>query len=223
MKESQLNYQCWGLFLLASLLSGCQFLTPGVRGSGVVVREVRDLAAFDRVSVSGGVNIEILSGQAESSCIVECDNNLLEDLVTTVEDGQLAIQFRRSVTTSQPLRVWLTAEHLSKLSVSGSAHGSIDGLNEPSMEVDVSGSAELLCTGRVDRLVLVASGSATFDCFELAADEVSVNISGSGKANVQANRRLAIVVAGSGDVRYLGSPEIEKQILGSGSVKPAPR
>jgi len=109
-----------------------------------------------------------MSGQPSGSCEVKCDDNLLEHLATTVEDGELKIHVVKSVSSSQSVRIWLSTEHLSKLSASGSV----------------------------------------------------ISISGSGKANVQANRTLKVDVSGSGSVKYLGTPEIVKNISGSGSVKP---
>ena len=195
-------------------------MEPAIRGSGTMKREARDVKTFDRVNVSGGANVEILSGQPAASCEVECDDNLLEHLSTTVEGGELTIRFLKSISSTQPIRVWLSTEHLSKISASGSIKGKVAGLDEPTMQLDVSGSAKLKCVGKVEKLVIGASGSADFDCLELAADDVAINISGSVKANVQANRTLKVDVSGSGTVTYLGMPEVEKSISGSGSVKP---
>jgi Putative auto-transporter adhesin, head GIN domain len=210
-------------FVLAGLvLSGCQFkfMEPAIRGSGTMIREARDVQPFDRVNVSGGAHVEILSGQTGSSCEVECDDNLLEHLATTVEGGELTIRFVRSISSTQAVRIWLSTEHLSQLSASGSVQGTVVGLDEPSTKLDVSGSAKLKCAGKVGKLEISASGSANFDCLELAADDVVISISGSGKANVQALRTLKVNVSGSGNVKYLGTPKIDKSISGSGSVKP---
>lgn len=209
-----------GLVILSLALGGCQFIEPGIPGSGTMKREVRVIEPFDRVSISGAANIEIVSGQSTGSCEVECDDNLLEYLATTVEDGELKIHFLRRISSSKSLQVWLATEHLSKISASGSVAVKVAGLDEPVTELDVSGSAKLQCAGKVERLEIHASGSTAFDCLELAADDVVINLSGSGKASLQANRTLKVAVSGSGSVQYLGTPEIEQNISGIGSVKP---
>jgi hypothetical protein len=195
-------------------------MEPAIRGSGTMKREARDIQPFDRVNISGGTVVEIMSGQQAASCEVECDDNLLEHLATTVEGGELTIRFVKNISSTEPVRVWLSTEHLTKLLASGSVQGKVEGLDEPSMELDVSGSAKLKCVGKAGKLGIIASGSSDFDCLELASDDVTVNISGSGKANVQANRSLKVDVSGSGAVKYLGMPEIEKNISGAGSVAP---
>lgn len=170
--------------------------------------------------LSGSANVEILCGQPAGSCEVECDDNLLEHLTTTVEDGELKIYFAKTVSASKSVQIWLSTEHLSKISVSGSVTGKVQGIDEPSTEFDISGSAKLQCVGKTGNLKMNVSGSADFECLELAADDVVISIAGSGNAKVQAIRTLKVSISGSGSIKYLGTPEIEKSIVGSGSVKP---
>jgi Putative auto-transporter adhesin, head GIN domain len=93
-------------------------------------------------------------------------------------------------------------------------------LDEPFTEINMSGSAKIQCSGKAEKLEIHGSGSTAFECRELAADDVVVNISGSGKASVNADRTLKVAISGSGSVRYLGTPQVEKSISGSGSIKP---
>jgi hypothetical protein len=184
-------------------------------------REAREVQPFNRVSISGAADFEILCGKPEGSCEVECDDNLLEHLATTVEGGELKIHFVNKASTTQALRVWLATEHLSKISGSGAVTGRVEGLDESFTELAMSGSGKLKCNGKVAKLEINGSGSTFFNCRELAAEDVVVNISGSGKANVNAKATLKVAISGSGSVQYIGSPEIEKHISGSGSVKPS--
>jgi Putative auto-transporter adhesin, head GIN domain len=202
------------------LLCGCPLIGPGIPGSGTIKRETREVQPFNRVSISGAANFEIQCGQPSASCEVECDDNLLEHLATTVEGGELKIHFVKNVSPSQSLRVLLATEHLSKIAGSGSVSGKVEGLDEPFTEINMSGSAKIQCSGKAEKLEIHGSGSTAFECRELAADDVVVNISGSGKASVNADRTLKVAISGSGSVRYLGTPQVEKSISGSGSIKP---
>ncbi len=194
-------------------------MTNAEVGSGTVLRESRQIAEFDRVSILGSATVEILASQSETKCEVEYDDNLLQYVSTSVEDNHLKITFEKSTTSSHRLRIWLSTPHLSRLSVSGSANGTVENLEEPKFEIDVSGSAKVECKGKVDELTLKASGSATFNCLELIAEDVNVGITGSGSANVQAANRLVVKISGAGKVRYEGSPEVEKSITGAGFVE----
>ena len=54
---------------------------------------------------------------------------------------------------------------------------------------------------------------------ELAAQEASVSISGSGDMRVNVASSLRYRISGSGDILYDGSPHVSGGISGSGSVR----
>ena len=51
------------------------------------------------------------------------------------------------------------------------------------------------------------------------AENVDVDISGSGYAEVSASVKLDVSVSGSGDIKYKGNPALNQAISGSGSVQ----
>ena len=58
------------------------------------------------------------------------------------------------------------------------------------------------------------------DFNDLAANDVSVSISGSGNADVRASGKLTANISGAGNVSYSGNPtSIVKDISGPGSVQ----
>ena len=209
--------------LVIPVLFGCQstdMLPEKIRGSGTVKREARDVQPFDKVSVAGAANVEILSGQPASSCELEFDDNLLEHVSTTVEDGELKIKLVGRLSSPNLLKVKLTTPHLSKVTASGSIAAKVENLDEPRMELSMSGASEIECIGKVEKLDIDGSGATKFNCLALAAEAVTINISGGGTADVQAAKSLKVDVSGAANVRYVGSPEIEKNVSGAGSVQP---
>ena len=50
------------LAVLTILLSSCWFLGPSVKGNGNVTEEVRQVANFDQIEVSRGMNVYITQG-----------------------------------------------------------------------------------------------------------------------------------------------------------------
>jgi len=54
--------------------------------------------------------------------------------------------------------------------------------------------------------------------FELAAQDVRVNVSGTGKYEVQARSTLHVSVSGSANVAYRGTPKVSQSISGSASI-----
>ncbi|NNF18253.1 MAG: DUF2807 domain-containing protein, partial [Flavobacteriaceae bacterium] len=66
------------------------------------------------------------------------------------------------------------------------------------------------------------SGSGDLDAFDLEADDVEVQVSGSADVEVTANKSLKANVSGSGDIRYKGNPKkVDSRKSGSGDITKA--
>ena len=204
--------------LSVALLCGCDLLPTPEVGSGTALSETRQVPAFDSVDLSGGAELEILSGQLEPKCEIEFDDNLLPFIKAEVTEKQLRITFSKSTTSSLPLRIRLSTAQLKQLSVSGSVSGKIENLDEPELSIEISGSGNIQCFGKAKKLEIDGSGSSSIDCLELSVEEAKIDISGSGEVAVQASRTLDVDISGSGKVRYRGEPTITEDISGSGSI-----
>ena len=80
------------------------------------------------------------------------------------------------------------------------------------------GSADIKLSGKTGQFLLSVAGSADVSAFDLSADDVSISISGSGDAEVNAGDSLSVSIKGSGDVSYSGEPTVSKSIMGNGDV-----
>lgn len=218
-----MNMQKLSFLLVIPVLFGCQnsnTLPTKIRGSGTVKSETREVQPFDRVSIAGAANVEIVAGQPAATCELKFDDNLLEHVSTLVEDGELKIKFLGALSSPNVLQVKLATPHLSKFTASGSIAGKVVNVDEPRLELGMSGATEIECTGKVETLDIDGSGVSKFNCLALAADAVTIDIAGDGTADVQAAKSLKVDVSGAANIRYVGSPEIEKHVSGTGAVQP---
>lgn len=105
------------------------------------------------------------------------------------------------------------------LSVTLSGSGTIQALaGNSESDCTISGSGEVTLSGFSNNSGVTISGSGNFHGFNFITDETSVNISGSGNAEVFANNSLNVTISGSGNVYYKGFPVISTNISGSGNV-----
>lgn len=228
------------LFLLAGigLMVAC-LPFGGIKGSGIVKKENRAVAGFNSVQISGSFSVTITQDTAES-LMLEADDNILEHIKTEVKDGSLEIKLAKPIRDAEALNIYLGVKSLKSLQGSGSldlkSQGALtfkvldiglSGSADLDMDVageelnaTISGSGKLRLKGNVARTSYSVSGSAQIEAFDLKSDNVSVDISGSGDADVYAATSLDVEVSGSGDVRYKGSPpKIRQSISGSGSLE----
>ncbi len=205
--------------LLASLLlCGCAVVSRGVPGSGVVAHESRKVGSFTKFVLAGDADIELTAGADGSSCELDFDDNLLPFVVTEVVNDELRVHLSQAVSPSSRLKIKVSVPELKGVDLAGAADVTIQGLDQSTLTVSMAGSQKVSCQGKVESAHFKAAGSATLLAADLEAKSVSINITGSGSADVNASEKLSVNIAGSGTVRYLGEPQIDQSIAGSGKI-----
>ncbi|MEO5648607.1 MAG: head GIN domain-containing protein [Ginsengibacter sp.] len=228
--------------LIALLIASACFISCNVvSGDGNVREQKRDITDFSAVNTSGSIDIEIRSGDVYSVS-VENDENLIPYVVTEVDNGVLSIHYKNGYSISNDhAKVFVTAPSLNKISTSGSADISSNGVlrnsnkielvssgsgdvsaevDAPSVKVSGSGSGDIRLSGKTKDFNCRISGSGDVQCPNLQSENTTVSVSGSSDVHVFASVSLKVNVTGSGDVYYGGNPTSpEIHITGSGTVK----
>ena len=217
-------------------------LSGGVPGSGVVVSEKREVAAFTGVVVRYPARVIIKQGES-NSITVETDDNLLPQLSTSVTNGKLIIEntittWNRRVDPTDKILISITVKDLRdvdfpsageviiegiksdqlKLSVSGAGTTSLIDVQLGVCKVYLSGAGSINASGAVNELDLDISGAGSFNGKELKSDSASASISGVGSASLWVVNDLSASISGVGSVNYYGSPSVQKNVSGLGSV-----
>lgn len=226
-----------GAILLATLTACAPFVTAGDTRT-----EDRDIDDASAVFLRTGGEVDIRLGD-EPSLTVTGGANVLDRLVTEVDDGRLVIEIRRGplIIGDRDLRIDVTVTSLERVvidgsggvsaefgdadevsvEISGSGEIEADDLRAASVRAGISGSGDIDLSGRTDSLVTEVSGSGDIDASDLEAATAQVVVSGSGNVSVNARDELDVTISGSGDVRYSGRPQIRSSISGSGDLGPA--
>lgn len=89
------------------------------------------------------------------------------------------------------------------------------------IRANVSGSSSVALEGNgpVAKLELDLGGASDFDAEMLPATDVRAGISGGSEAIVAVSGALVANVSGAGELRYLGSPTVDSETSGGGTVK----
>lgn len=208
--------------LVAFALTACSVGSlGGLRGSGNIVSETREIGGFGEVAVSGSARVFLTQGDTQS-LVVEVDDNLLEHVRAEVEGSTLHLGFTGTVggfAPSESLTFHLTVRRIRGLELSGSGSIEATDMNIPRLAVDVSGSGKVRLTGKLEEQDIRLSGSGTYDGGNAETETISVRVSGSGNATVWATELLEARLSGSGRVSYYGQPRVSQDISGSGQVK----
>ncbi|MEO6316013.1 MAG: head GIN domain-containing protein [Chitinophagaceae bacterium] len=222
------------------MVSSCQYRSgKRVSGNGTRGSEERNITGFTGAETHG--SIDIIASQGSYHVRVETDQNLLQYVETTVENGHLMVRFKRGISLHdfRGAKVYITAPALNVFETHGSGNISSQGkisdknkidavvsgsgdiqlqLDCPDVTTDTHGSGNITLAGESKNLSTRINGSGNVKAEDLKAETVKVSIHGSGDTRIFASESLDVEVSGSGDVHYRGAPRISTSIHGSGSV-----
>lgn len=188
------------------------------RGSGEMVTQTREVGAFTRIESDGAFDITVRFGSPQKVTIT-FDDNLIDMIETKVHGRTLDLTSEGSWSSRENCKVEITVASLDAISCSGSGEIEIIDMKQDEFEYEQSGSGSFTASGTCVDLVVEISGSGAIHTRELAAENVSVSISGSGDAEVFAKQSLDAEVSGSGSIAYYGSPEqVTSNVSGSGRI-----
>ena len=224
MKTKQI--QLIGIFaFLSIILSSCWFMGPSVKGNGNVTEEVRQVAEFDQIHVSRGMNVYVSQG-SPAKVVVIADNNLHEVIETKVEGGILKVYVNENIRWAKEKKVMVTVEKLSGLETSSGSNAwsqnqimsenlemkassganiTMD-VNAKYLKADCSSGANIKISGLAKEAELETSSGANLKGEELKAENCKMKASSGGNVSSTVNGRLEAKASSGGNVVYYGEP-----------------
>ncbi len=190
----------------------------GVRGSGNVITDKRDLSGFRAVEVGGTFEVEI-AAQKDYSVVVEADDNLVPLIRTDVSGGTLRISADKRISSKNPVRIRISAPDIEKLDVSGAASVTATDLKNKDLSLGSSGASKVKLTGETAKFNVDVSGATKIDAADLKAASAQVEASGASHVDVNVSGDLKVDASGASRIAYVGSPaNIVKKTTGASCV-----
>lgn len=222
------------------VIAGCTVPNPCVEGTGLVITDSRNPGDFSRIDLVIPAELDVRQGTT-SALTIEADENILPLITTTVNNGKLTIAYTQPcVRPSQPITIRATAQEIHGLAILGSGDirstgtlvtdkldtgitgtGSIDlDVQATTLTSTITGTGTEEIRGHAINHQIQMPGAGRVDALALETRNTTINIIGSGSAEVQVNTSLSIKIIGSGSVVYSGNPvDIQQSITGSGNIQ----
>ena len=142
---------------LSGASSNAGGIAAALRQLAVVVKEPRNVAAFNSVSLATGFGSVIVTVGSSPSLVLEGDAETLSDIKSEVRHGTLVIELTDAAKDRQrgsrrPISAYVTVPNLKAVSLSGSGRVQLAGLNGGETAIKLSGSGVIEATGRLDKL-----------------------------------------------------------------------
>lgn len=207
-------------------------------GNGNITVETRHPGEFHSVDLGSAYEVTIVQG-SQSEVRIETDQNLLQNITTTIKNGELTISSEGNLRPTKSIFITITSPSYNAVDAEGASHVkaatpitsddlslSLDGSGTFNMEVhaqrlnsQIVGSGRIKLTGGSHSHLAGINGSGDISADQLSADTTKVEIVGSGDASLNVANRLEASITGSGRVRYRGNvKDVYRSVTGSGSV-----
>lgn len=230
-----------GLLITITLIS-CNAnlnLGKGVDGSGNIITEKRAINEnFDKISSSSGVTVIVEQG-TPSDIEVETDDNLMQYVITKVENGTLVVKVEGNINSMSSIDVRIRMSSIAGLeSSSGSRISSKNTLKGNTIAVKSSSGSEIeavlefekvscesssgsniTVSGKALRLETTSSSGSEIDAGELAANDVISQSSSGSSTSINPIVKLEAKASSGSSIDYVKAPKtIIKTETSGGSV-----
>lgn len=191
------------------------------------------------VHVASGIDLELTQG-ANQSVVVQADENLMEYILTRVENGVLRIYSEVNIMNTKSKVVKVTVKDINRLQASSA--GDIEGksviksdalridvssagdveiaVDVRELNIEVSSAGDLDISGSADVMNAAVSSAGDLDAPELKVREANIEVSSSGDAEIYVTERLTAKSSSAGNVYYGGNPEyVDARSSSSGNIR----
>jgi len=197
MKKTQITILA---IIIAGLMAqSCEKMNTKIEGIGAITTNTLQVDEFDKIRLEGADDVIISYGPVQEVSVTG-HPNIISRIQTDVSNGTWDIELERGNYGSYELTYYITIPSIEEVSNTG------------------SGNVTVLDSMSVDVMKVYLLGSGGFFGFPLSAYVCQVDISGSGECEITVRNDLDVVIDGSGNVYYKGSPIIYEEITGSGRV-----
>jgi hypothetical protein len=215
------------------------FRLDSLTGSGSTMTVERTVGNFNKVSVSDGINLFIEQGSSKTLTI-EAEDNLISRIGTRVIFGKLTIGFTGFsfiARSTRPINVYVEAEELKDIELSGEANIKCDDLKTDALEIDITGESTADLAVQCNSLVVDATGGSVIDiegvtdrqeielnswadynAAGLNSRECFAEVNSGASADVDVSEKLIAEIHSNGVLNYTGSPDITQEISSGGSL-----
>ena len=191
--------------------------------------EVRPVAAFNGIDVSGSVSLYISQGTETGVAVSAQEEKYNSKIKTEVKDGILHISVDGGMwngfsLTNKKLKAYVSVITLKQLHVAGASNvvftGKITGddlamvilgasdikgpVQLKNLTINISGASVVRLTGNAETATISANGAAKINGFDLQVDKGKFNLSGASHITISVNKELTANASGGSSIQYRG-------------------
>lgn len=216
---------------------------PQVKGSGVVVKENREVTTFSRIVVSNAIEVVLIKAETEK-VVVEAEDNVITSVIVESNGEKLNILMKEmsNFNMQKGVKVYVSYTQLSELFVSGASKLTaneplqgekllliLSGASQADLDiqaqwlsVNCSGASKCTVSGSSEKLNVQCSGASHLNARQFSTKDAEVDASGASNIQVDASQKLNIAASGASSVQYVKHEGvvINRTTSGASSAEP---
>ncbi|MNK09399.1 hypothetical protein D3C87_273580 [compost metagenome] len=208
------------LFTLISMLFvSCS--KDRITASGDKTTALRTPGQFSGINTNGTNPVYITYG-TEFKVELKGSGNLLPYFKTTLMSSTLYLGYEKANVQHDDVEVYITLPAIKKVAIGGTSKINIEGPFPATdyFRLSISGTGEIAVKDAFEsaEVSIDISGDGKADLQKISCKKAEVDISGKGEAKVKVQDKLKADISGSGKIYYIGNPEVDADINGLGKV-----
>ena len=179
---------------------------------------------FDSVTVSQGINLNLVMGSAPSVTAVAERDSDLDRLEIEVDEGVLEIRRGSWVSglfsigkSHGSVTVNVVASELQAVASSSGANADLIDITCTDLQVDASSGSRIEVSGSCDTVAIDASSGANVDSRDLLTTDAAVDASSGASIRVFARDSFSGDASSGSSISVYGNPEVAESEISSGA------
>jgi len=190
-----------------------------IHGSGKIVSQTRDVEECSGLTIKNMGNVYLTQADIQS-IRVEADDNIIDDVITRKENGELVVGLEDGSYSNITLKIYVSLKTIESLSIQGA--GNIYGQNSfecDSLDCVINGAGNINVQGNGNYQNCFINGAGNINAENFIVEKCKVFVNGAGTCTVNVTEDLDASVNGAGTIFYYGNPSnVRTSITGVGQI-----
>ena len=223
-----------GLILATVLLvSSCD--TESIRVSDTISTRQYSFSNYEALELSGDFNAFVTFSETEERIEIEANDNIQSKIRVSQDGNTLKIRLENNIALrgNTTMNAHITTRNISRYRVSGDSSVELENLlvantvtvdvlgdsrfygelDTNNLSVDVKGDSVVDVFGTAGTANVDLSGDGTIKDYDLAVEDLTIDMSGDSSAYLSVNGTIDIDASGDSALNYRGDAEIIRQRL----------
>ena len=207
-----------------------------IEGEGEVTTETVNVESFAKLNADIDATVVLMKG--EPAVTIEAQPNIRAAISVTVKSNKLTVKKTSCFKPNTPVKITIYSRIFDEIDLKGNVNltsvnlitakeltihskgASTLKLNVfvNDMDVKLEDDSQLTISGNCQNADLTMKNNAAFEGAGFNSFKMDVELTGSGRATVNAFKNLKVRLNGSGEILYSGDPQLDAKIDGTGRI-----